>query len=92
MSDNNDIKDVPYIAHEAMTARLERTIEKLWIVCIILILLLVGTNIGWIYYEAQFEEMVVTQDVDTGNGDATVTGIGDINYGTSETDSENTEP
>lgn len=53
---------VPYIVHESITTKLERTIEKLWILCIILIILLVGTNIAWIYYENQFEDTVVTQE------------------------------
>ena len=83
---------VPYIVHEGIVARLERTIERLWILCIILVVLLLGTNIAWIYYENQFQDTVVTQEVDTGDGDATITGVGDINYGTSETDGQNAEP
>ena len=74
---------------ESITTKLERTIEKLWILCIILIILFVGSNAAWIYYENQFtdtETTTVEQQVDTGEGDATVTGIGDINYGTSETE------
>ena len=77
-----------YFYEDAVT-RLERTIEKLWILSVILVLLLVGTNGAWLYYESQFKEVVETttvdQDVDTGNGDANITGIGDIVYGESET-------
>ena len=83
-------KDIPYIAHESIVARMERTIERLWILCIILIVLLVGTNAAWLYYEKQFEDIKVTQEVDTGNGDANVTGIGDIFNGEGETDSNYT--
>ena len=63
-------KMIPYFCHEGDMARAERTIKRLWILCIILIILLVGTNIAWIYYESQFEteKTVVTQDLDTGNG------------------------
>ena len=36
-------------------------------------------------YESQFiDEVSVEQDVDTGQGDAFVNGIGDFNYGQSE--------
>lgn len=73
---------------EMYAASMERTIKRLWMTIILLIVLLVGTNICWIVYENSFEETVVTQDVDTGNGDANVSGTGDI-YGTSETDSKN---
>lgn len=74
---------------ERAVALAERTIEKLWILCIILILLLVGSNAGWLYYESQFkvaeETTTIEQSVDTGDSDTNITGIGDINYGTSET-------
>ena len=55
---------VPYIVHEADMARQERTIKRLWILLILLIVLLVGTNIAWTIYESQFEDVVVTQEVD----------------------------
>ena len=87
----DDNKSIPYIAHESMMARLERSIERLWILAIILVFLLVGTNLAWIYYENQFmdtETTMVEQEVDTGQGDATVTGTGDINYGESKTNGD----
>lgn len=85
----NDVVEIPYFAHEGDMNRLERANKRLWIVVLVLIFALLGTNAGWIYYESQFitEETTITQDVDTGDGDATVTGIGDINYGSGETNS-----
>ena len=53
---------IPYIAHEAGMARLERANRRLWILCIILIVLLFGSNAAWFYYENQFEDVVVTQE------------------------------
>lgn len=49
---------------------MERTIERLWILAIILVVLLVGSNAAWMYYENQFEDTVITQDVkqDSGEG------------------------
>ena len=79
-------KTIPYIAHESEVARLERVIKRLWILCIIIFLCLIGTNAGWLYFESQWEDMTISQDVDTGTGDAVVTGTGDINYGESKTD------
>jgi hypothetical protein len=91
MDNRENAPQIPYSIHEGMMARQERTIRRLWILCIIIFIALIATNAGWIYYESQFTDEIVTerieQDVDTGNGNANVNGhIGD-NYGTSETDS-----
>lgn len=48
--------------HEMYLASLERTIKRLWILCILLTLMLVGSNGAWLYYESQFEETSVTQE------------------------------
>lgn len=53
---------VPYLVHEGVLARMERTIKRLWILCIVLIVLFVGTNAGWLYYESQWEDVIVTQE------------------------------
>ena len=83
-------KDVSYIVFESVTARLERTIEKLWMLAIILIVLLVGSNCAWMYYENQFEDTVttVTQELDAESGNAIINDGVHIN-GESETDSNN---
>ena len=57
-----DNKMIPYIAFESVTSRQERTIKRVWILCIILIIALIGTNAGWIYYENSYEDVVVTQE------------------------------
>ena len=63
---------ISYFAHEGMMARMERTNHRQWIVIIVLIICLVGTNLAWILYESQFEvvQETTTQEVtqDTGNG------------------------
>ena len=87
---NEEIKVIPWIAHESEVARLERTIKRLWILCIIIFVALVVTNAGWIWYEASFEDTFVSQDIDTGNGAAVVSGTGDVTYGTDTTDSQDT--
>lgn len=87
MDNRENAPQIPYSIHEGMMARQERTIRRLWILCIIIFVALIATNAGWIYYESQFITEEVTQDVDTGNGAAVVAGIGDI-YGTDQADSE----
>ena len=41
---------VPYIVHESAQARMERTLGRLWVTIVLLIVLLVGTNLAWIVY------------------------------------------
>ena len=90
MEDKMYPETIPYVVHEDHMVRQERTIKRLWILCIIIFIALIGTNAGWIYYESLFEEQVVTQDIDTGDGDAVVAGIGDA-YGKNPTDNQNSE-
>ena len=59
-SKNQQAEDVPYIVHEASMARSERTVKRLWATIILLILLLVGSNAAWLYYESQFEDVITT--------------------------------
>lgn len=56
---------VPYAVHESSMARMERNAKRLWITVILLILLLVGTNCAWLYYDSQFETVksTTTQEV-----------------------------
>ena len=77
-------KTIPFYAHEGIVARMERSNRRLWILCILLIVLLVGTNIAWIHYESQFvDEVTVTQEADTdGGGDAIVNNGGGFINGT----------
>lgn len=72
---------VPYIVHESAMARQERTIKRLWIALIVSFGLWAATVGGVLYYESQFTEESVWQEIDTGDGDAFVAGIGDVNYG-----------
>ena len=65
----------------------ERTIKRLWIVIILLIVLLVGTNAMWIYRERQFTTEVTetyTSEAD-GGGLAIVNRDGSVvTYGESD--------
>ena len=73
------MKDVPYIVYESEMARLERIIKRQFILIIIAICFLVGTNACWISYENQFiDEVTVTQENGDGynnyvDGDGTIT-------------------
>ena len=68
-------------SEEIIAASFERTNRRLWILCTVLVLLLFGTNAGWLYYESQMEQVktttqTVTQDLDSESGrDITMNGI-----------------
>lgn len=80
-------KDVPYIVHETEMSRMDLSHKRVqtWLFGIIagLILLLVGTNGAWLYYESQFEDvMSVTQEATAdGNSDITLQNVGGDYYG-----------
>lgn len=64
-------ESVPYIVHESDMSRLERQLKRLWIVILVLIFLLVGSNCAWMIYESQFETVEETyqeviQEADNG--------------------------
>lgn len=83
---------VPFAVHESAMARMERTIRRLWILLILLVVLLVGSNALWIWYESQFEDTYteITQENERGINNF-IGNDGDINnYG--ETNGENQAP
>ena len=53
-------KDVPFIIYEGTMSRFERTVKRLWMTTILLIVFLVGTNIAWLMYESHFEKSTTT--------------------------------
>lgn len=57
---------VPYIVYEGEMARAERRQKRSFIIILILIVSLVLSNAAWIYYEAQWETISVTQENDNG--------------------------
>lgn len=78
-------KNIPYFAHEGMMARMERTIKRLWVLCIILIVLLALTNGAWIWYESQFTDEIMTVTQDSPDGINNFVGNdGDITNGTTD--------
>lgn len=78
---------IPYIVFEGASTRLERTIRRLWILCIILIILLVGSNGVWLYYENSFEDVEnsIKQEAEwDSESEVIMNGTGTINYGESK--------
>ena len=76
---------IPYFVHQDDMNKLDQShkrIEK-WLItlCFVIFVAFVGSNLAWIYYESQFEDVVTetyTAETDDGgtaiaNGDGTVT-------------------
>lgn len=71
---------IPYIAHESEVARQERTIKRLWILCIVIFLAFVISNCAWIVYENSFEDTVTIEAEQEGSGTNIISGR-DLSYG-----------
>lgn len=68
---------IDYIAFESVTSRQERTIKRLWITNLILIATIIIMFSLYIYRESQYEDVMVTQEVE-----ATADGDSDLNLNT----------
>ena len=87
----NEPINVPFIAFEGVASRLERANRRLWIAIILLIVLLVGSNVAWLIYESQYEEVTITQEAENDGGDIVMSGQGDFTInGQSEADGQDT--
>ena len=84
---------VPFAVHESAMARMERTIRRLWILLILLVVLLVGSNALWIWYEAQFEDVTTEVEMENESGFVSYIGRdGDIYNGETESQDETPDP
>ena len=90
----NDMAVMPIAQHEKDQNRLMGIIKSLIAVIVILIVLLVGSNVGWLIYNSQFEvveestQTSITQDNDGGHNNY-IGNDGDIING--ETNDNNKE-
>ena len=75
---------------ESALLHADRTNKRLWVVVILLVVSLLGTNVGWIYYESQWEvvETEITQENEDGINNY-IGNDGDIHNG--ETDNQDTQ-
>ena len=80
-------KTISLLAHESITARMERSNVRAWTICVILIIALLGTNAGWLYYEHQFDDRVTTIEAEQNSEQGGANYLVNGNYG--ETESEN---
>ena len=78
--EENKVTDVPYLVHEEELVRMERNVKRWFIGWIITFVALILTNIGWVVYENQYQDVVTetySAETDSGgtaiaNGDGSV--------------------
>ena len=79
-------ESVPYIVHEASMARMERQAKRLWIAVLLLIVLLVGTNVAWIWHESQFSDIETTIEAEQDGSGVNIVSGGNLDYGAESKD------
>ena len=93
---DKEVASIPFFAHEAETARLERVNRRLWLTLLVVFLAFVGSNLAWIIYESQFTEIVTTETYEAsadGGSTAVTNGSGEVSvnvgYGGLQEDNQN---
>lgn len=85
---------IDYFVHEDDMNKLDqshRRVEKwMFILCLVIFIAFVGTNIAWVCYENSFQDVVVTESTQDGSGiNLMNNGSGDLSYGAEKQDSKN---
>lgn len=82
MNNENMKNMVPFFVVESILDRQSLIIKRLWIMCILLIVLLVASNAAWLWYESQFVYETTTIEAEQDGEGVNIIGTGDVNYGT----------
>ena len=67
--------------NDIFAAFAERTVKRLWILIILLVVLLFGSNAAWTWYELQWQDVTVMQEVEQDANNGTNNFIGGDFYG-----------
>ena len=79
---------VPYLVFEGEQARNERNIKRLWVLNILLIILLVGSNALWLWHDSQYDYFETSIEAEQDGEGVNIIGGGDINYGSESYDQD----
>ena len=63
-------KDVPYIVYESEAARHERTVKRLLIALLVTVVLMVGTNLAWLWVWNQYDFTSESYTIENQDGNA----------------------
>jgi len=71
--------------HEKEMTRMETANRRWFIAFMVVLVMLFATNLAWVIYESQFQDVTITQEADA-TGDNYMNATGEFNYGTLEAD------
>lgn len=74
-------RTVDIYVHEQDMSRMERSNARSHFLNIVLIVILLATNIGWIYHENQFSDISTTIEAQQDGTGSNIISGGDITYG-----------
>ena len=78
--ENNRPDNISYFDHEAQLVRADQNLRKWFLAWAITFAVLVITNVGWIIYEAQYQDVTtVTQEADSNESPVYLNGTGEMN-------------
>ena len=81
---------VDYLVYEQAQVRADRKDRRSFIIIIILIIALVGTNVGWVYYDNQFTDIQTTSiEAEQDGSEVNIVSGGSVNYGAESKDNNN---
>ena len=85
-SGTEEMKDnkIAYLIYESAMSRMERANKRNFIIILLLVALLFGTNIAWVIYESQFEDTVQAVLIESEQDGDYNSVVGGDYYGTSE--------
>lgn len=69
---------------DIVSAQSERTNKRMFIIILVLIVYCAVMTFLYVREKTAYETIQLTQEVETGEGNAYVSGVGDVNYGESE--------
>jgi len=87
------VKDLTAWSVEQALMHADKANKRAYVIIIMLIVALLGSNAGWLYYESQWEVVETSQTVeqDTGDGSGSNTFIGGDVYGETDSNNDNTQ-
>lgn len=84
--------NIPYFIHADNMNKMDQShkrVEKwLFVLCLLLLLALLGTNGAWIIYENSMQDVVITESTQDGGG-TNIISSGDVSYGSESKNDKN---
>lgn len=91
--ETDQLRDISVYTFQCEMTRMERTNHRMFIMLILMLFALLGTNAGWLYYESLWEPYTetttqsVTQSAESESGNAVNRFVGGDSYGEIDADS-----